>query len=70
MAVANVKHARLCAFCKYWYDPTNAYIKPRNPRGGFWEYDPNARAVCQIWGLPKRANAACPKFEPKVVVPK
>ena len=70
MAVANVKYARLCAFCKYWYDPVNAHIKPRQPQGGFWEYDPNAVNVCQLWGLKKRANASCPKFEAKVHVPK
>jgi hypothetical protein len=70
MAVANVKYARLCVFCKYWYDPTNAYLKPRNPRGGFWEYEQNATAICQQWGLKKRANASCPKFELKLPLPK
>jgi hypothetical protein len=70
MAVANVKNARLCVFCKFWYDPTNAYMKPRNPAGGFWEYDPQAVAVCQQWGLKKRSNSSCPKFQPKIHVPK
>jgi hypothetical protein len=70
MAVANVKYARLCAFCKFWYDPTNAHIKPRNPMGGFWEYDAQAVSLCQIWSLKKRSNASCPKFVAKMHVPK
>ena len=24
-----------CAFCKYWYDPTNQYIRPQNPKNFF-----------------------------------
>lgn len=70
MAVANVKVARLCAFCKYWYDPTNQHIQPRSPAGGFWEYDPKAKALCQRWSLPKHGNASCPHFEAKIFVPK
>jgi hypothetical protein len=26
--------------------------------------------MCQQWGLKKRANASCPRFQPKVHVPK
>jgi hypothetical protein len=62
MAVANFKNARLYVFCKFWYDPTNAYMKPRNPAGGFWEYDPQTVAVCQQLGLKKQSNSSGPKF--------
>ena len=48
MAVANVKYARLYAFCKYWYDPTHEHMKPKSPAGGFWEYDPQTVCVSQL----------------------
>jgi hypothetical protein len=70
MATTNVKIAKLCAFCKYWYDPTNQHIKPKNPMGGFWEFDMNAVCLCQKWSLKKRANASCKFYDPKVHVPK
>jgi hypothetical protein len=69
MATANVKHTKICAFCKYWYDPTNQHIKPKNPMGGFWEFDDKAVCKCLMLSLPKRANASCPKYEAKVPVP-
>ncbi len=37
---------RVCAFCKFWYDPTNSAIRPKNPRMGHWEYDYEAKNVC------------------------
>jgi len=31
-----------CAFCKYWYDPTNQYIRPQNPKNGIWKFETTA----------------------------
>lgn len=66
MAITNIKNSKLCAFCKYWYDPTNQHIKVKSPLGGFWEFDQNASSMCLLWGLKKRANASCPKYQPKI----
>ncbi len=27
--VLSNKHNSVCAFCRYWYDPANSYIKPQ-----------------------------------------
>lgn len=35
-AIYNVK-SRKCAFCKYWYDPTNSNISPKSPNMGVWQ---------------------------------
>ena len=29
MRLANIKTAKHCAFCKYWYDSTNSAIEPK-----------------------------------------
>lgn len=61
---------KICAFCKYWHDPTNAAISPVNPRSGLWEYDREAKCPCL-----KQANSrnlrpsyfqSCDKYECKV----
>lgn len=66
MKTANVKNAKICAFCKKWYDPANTHIKPKNILGGFWEYDEKAKSICAVTGTPKRSNSGCNKFEIKV----
>ena len=33
-----------CAFCRYWYDPTNSAIRPKS--GVYWEYDTDAKRRC------------------------
>ena len=67
----NVKgRIRICAFCKYWYDPTNSAIFPKFPQQGLWEYDREAKFPClknsNARNLkPSHANA-CDKFECKI----
>lgn len=45
----NVKNNRMghCAFCKHWYDPTNAAIRPKNIKAGMWDFDEKAENPCQ-----------------------
>lgn len=66
MRSIHVKHVKLCAFCKHWYDPANKHIKPKNILGGLWYYDELAKSVCAISGTPKKAVSACSKFELKI----
>lgn len=62
MKTINVKHGKICAFCKKWYDPINQHIKPRNILGGFWDYDEKAKSVCALTGTPRKSNSSCSKF--------
>ena len=59
---------RKCAFCKYWYDPTNAYINPRNPRMNLWELDSNATCICIQKNIKLPASSVCSKYECKNVL--
>ena len=64
----NVKNNRQgrCAFCKHWYDPTNAAIQPRNIKAGMWDYDDKAENPCQKTGFKRRASLTCKDFVCKV----
>ena len=68
MQLVNVKTNRVakCAFCRHWYDPTNAAIVPRQPAAGFWEYDPMAKNRCLLRGAEMAGMQSCGKFESKV----
>lgn len=56
----NVKSSKKCAFCKYWYDPTNSAIAPKSPVIGIWEIkDPNQKALCTKRNLQMSAYASC-----------
>lgn len=46
MMTVNTKTVKKCAFCKYWYDPTNSAISPRSPKINLWEYDDKAKCKC------------------------
>lgn len=37
---------KVCAFCKYWNDPTNSAITPKAPQIGLWNYDGQVQNVC------------------------
>ena len=66
MAVTNVKSVKMCAFCKYWYDPTNSAISPRAPQIGMWEYDNTCRKKCLIKNFDMNASSFCSKYECKI----
>ena len=57
--------ARHCAFCKYWYDPTNSAIRPLKNRGA-WEYDTTIKCKCRLMNVDKAAQTSCRKFESKL----
>ena len=58
--VVNVKNTRKCAFCKYWYDPTNSGITPKSPNIGIWEIrDVNQKKICTKRNLQMSAGASC-----------
>ena len=62
----NIKVTKKCAFCKYWYDPTNAHIKPIAPGIGLWEYDTNAKCKClKMTNTQRLAGLSCKQYECK-----
>lgn len=56
-----------CAFCKYWYDPTNQYIKPHIPQHGYWKFEPYVRCKCLKTNLDSASQMNCSKFENKLL---
>ncbi len=58
--VINIKSIKKCAFCKYWYDPTNSAIAPKAPAIGLWEIkEPNQKCMCLKKNIQMSANAFC-----------
>lgn len=66
MVPGNVKVNRMCAFCKYWYDPANSAIEPKSTSMGIWLYDREARKKCLQCGLIMSARASCKKYQCKI----
>ena len=64
----NAKNNRLgrCAFCKHWYDPTNAAIRPKYIKAGMWEFDEKAESACQKTGVKKKSFMSCKDYDCKV----
>lgn len=58
---------KCCAFCKYWYDPTNQYIQPQDPKHGFWKFETTAKCLCLQCNLQKGAGMRCDEFENKII---
>ena len=63
--VLNCRYAKVCGFCKNYYDPANETIKPR-PGKDFFEIDIKTKRKCMVSGLMKCANNSCNKFERKI----
>ncbi|MCF0111736.1 MAG: hypothetical protein HUJ58_07535 [Erysipelotrichaceae bacterium] len=66
MMTINIKSVHKCAFCKYWYDPTNSAITPRNARLNLWRFDENAKCMCMKKNFEMKAIATCPHYECKL----
>lgn len=63
--VVNINTVKVCAFCKYWYDPTNNAINPKI--GQLWEFDTEMDAKCMKNNLLKRRSfQTCSMFEKKI----
>ena len=62
----NGRSFRKCAFCKHWYDPTNAAILPKAPPIGLWEYEPHMKRRCLLTNRELAAFHFCMHYECKV----
>jgi hypothetical protein len=68
MVTVNIKTIKKCAFCKYWYDPTNSAIRPKSPKINIWEYDDKAKCKCLQKNFNMSANAFCGKYTLKLEI--
>ena len=62
----NINMVKNCAFCKYWYDPTNSAIKPVAAHQNMWAYEDRALRKCIKTNTDKPAYASCARFESKM----
>ena len=63
----NIRSVKRCAFCRFWYDPTNAYINPIAPKVGLWEYESSAKCKClKSTSLERAAGHMCGQYECKL----
>lgn len=66
MIPVNINNTKKCALCKYWYDPTNTAIRPRNAKNGIWEIDPDVKKMCEKKDYERPGSAFCGEYECKV----
>jgi hypothetical protein len=66
MKPLNIKTTKKCAFCKYWYDPANTAIRPRNAERGLWEFDPDVKKICEKKRYERPSDSFCGKYECKI----
>lgn len=60
----NIKSAKFCAFCKYWWDPCCKYIAPNI--GTQWYYESAAKCRCIKRNLDTAAFTTCSNFKLKI----
>lgn len=68
MVKTNIKATKKCAFCKYWYDPTNSCINPKAPKVNLWEFDMSAKKKCLKRNTDMVAGSYCKNYECKVPI--
>lgn len=61
---ANINTCKICAFCKYWWDPACKYIAPSN--GIHWVYESDVRCHCIQKHVETLATSTCAKYKPKI----
>lgn len=67
--INNLKTTQKCAFCKYWYDPTNTAIAPKSPRINLWVIvDPKCKNKCFLKNFETKAINSCNRFECKLQI--
>ena len=55
-----------CAFCKHWYDPTFAHVRPTNDKSlKWWEYDMDVKSLCDYKRKQIPSQVICGHFEKK-----
>lgn len=57
-----------CAFCEYFYDPTNSVISLKRGQKGVWEYETGVKKPCRMRSNMEIASqtTGCSKFVCKI----
>lgn len=62
--VVNINGVRICAFCKYWWDPACKYIQPYlHPQ---WYYEKDVKCRCIKRNMDMFAYASCNYYRCKI----
>lgn len=64
----NIKSGKVCAFCRYWYDPTNSFIEPVNTRTNTWKFERDVKCKCMKSNLQMFGGSKCHHYECKVPI--
>lgn len=60
-------NAKICPFCKHWYDPANSAIEPKLLSRTNWTVDTDIKSKCMKKNYPTRSiHGGCREFESKV----
>ncbi len=65
IATENTASIRKCAFCKYWYDPTNSAID-KKLQPGKWEFQAGIRKICTFKNTYMKSHQDCAHYECKI----
>ena len=63
-AATNINGTRICAFCKYWWDPACKYIMPYI--NAQWYYDNTAKCRCIKRNVDMPAHGSCGYYRCKI----
>ena len=65
----NIKTTKKCAICKYWYDPCNNSIIPRNPKNNLWTIDDKcSKKLCLKNNYKVNPMTYCEQYECKLEI--
>lgn len=64
MIPINIKSARICAFCRHWFDPSNSAISPKMK--DLWLFDPNVKKMCSIKNVETPSKMSCGDYQCKI----
>lgn len=68
MQMINIKNVKKCATCKFWYDPSNSAVSPREPDINLWMIDDKCKNMCLKKNYDMSADAFCGKHECKLQI--
>ena len=63
-ASVDITTTRVCAFCKYWWDPACQYIVPH--LGKTWFYNNGVKCKCIKKGVESASYHSCAMFKIKI----
>ena len=66
MITINIKTTKKCALCKYWYDPANTAISPKNPKHNLWKIEDESKRMCLKRNYDMPATAFCNQYDCKL----